>query len=100
VVGVILVVAMLIIPGATAYLLTDRFSRMLVIAPVLSVFAAVTGIYLSYWLDASPGGLVVVLEGAVFAVVYVFAPRHGILGRRLFRTARRDGAGRAEVAGG
>jgi manganese transport system permease protein len=96
VVGVILVVAMLIIPGATAY----RFSRMLVIAPVLSVFAAVTGIYLSYWLDASPGGLVVVLEGAVFAVVYVFAPRHGILGRRLFRTARRDGAGRAEVAGG
>lgn len=83
VVGVILVVAMLIIPGATAYLLTDRFGRMLVIAPVMSAVCSVAGIYLSYWLDAASGGLVVVVEGAAFAVVYLFAPRHGLLGKRL-----------------
>ena len=88
VVGVILVVAMLIIPGATAYLLTDRFGRMLVIAPVMSALSSVLGIYLSYWMDASPGGLVVVVQGAVFAVAYLFGPRHGLIGRRLDRHRR------------
>ncbi|HMS35884.1 MAG TPA: metal ABC transporter permease [Arachnia sp.] len=87
VVGVVLVVAMLIIPGATAYLLTDRFGRMLVIAPVMSACSSVLGIYLSYWMDASPGGLVVVVQGAVFAVAYLFGPRHGLIGARL--SARR-----------
>jgi manganese transport system permease protein len=53
VVGVILVVAMLIIPGATAYLLTDRSGRMLLIAPIISAVCSVVGIYLSYWLDAA-----------------------------------------------
>lgn len=85
VVGVILVVAMLIIPGATAHLLTDRFGRMLVIAPVLSAASAVIGIYLSYWIDAASGGLVVVVLGAVFALVYLLSPRHGLLGRALSR---------------
>ncbi|MDN5759462.1 MAG: metal ABC transporter permease, partial [Tomitella sp.] len=84
VVGVILVVAMLIIPGATAYLLTDRFGRMLVIAPAMSVSCSVVGIYLSYYLDAASGGMVVLTQGGAFALVYLFAPRHGVLGRRLF----------------
>ena len=84
VVGVVLVVAMLIIPGATAQLLTDRFGRMLVIAPLLSAACSVTGIYLSYWLDAAPGGLVVVVQGAAFALVYLFAPRQGVIGRHMF----------------
>jgi manganese transport system permease protein len=88
VVGVILVVALLIIPGATAYLLTDRFARMLVIAPLVSVACSVAGIYLSYWLDAASGGLVVLVHGAVFALVYLFAPRHGLLGRYLARRRR------------
>lgn len=83
VVGVILVVAMLIIPGATAYLLTDRFTRMLWIAPAVSATACVIGSYLSYWMDASPGGLIVVVQGAVFALAYLFAPRHGLIGRRI-----------------
>jgi manganese transport system permease protein len=87
VVGVILVVAMLIIPGATAYLLTDRFGRMLLIAPVVSAVSSVVGIYLSYWVDASSGGLVVVVQGVGFAIVYLFSPRHGLIGSRL--TARR-----------
>lgn len=84
VVGVVLVVAMLIIPGATAQLLTDRFGRMLLIAPILSAACSVTGIYLSYWLDAAPGGLVVVVQGAAFALVYLFAPRQGVIGRHVF----------------
>lgn len=88
VVGVILVVAMLIIPGATAYLLTDRFGRMLVIAPAISVAASIVGIYLSYWFDAASGGLVVVVQGAVFGLVYLFSPRHGLLGPRLARRRR------------
>jgi manganese transport system permease protein len=92
VVGVILVVAMLIIPGATAYLLTDRFGRMLVIAPVLSAAASVVGIYISYWIDAASGGLVVVVQGAVFALVYLFSPRQGLLGRMLARRRTRVAA--------
>jgi len=89
VVGVVLVVAMLIIPGATAYLLTDRFGRMLVIAPVLSALCSVVGIYLSYWIDAASGGLVVVVQGCVFALVYLFSPRQGVIGRRLRRRVGR-----------
>jgi len=81
-VGVVLVVAMLIIPGATAYLLTDRFQRMLLIAPAISVAAAVTGLYLSYHLDTASGAMIVVVQGAVFVLVYLFAPKHGVLGRR------------------
>lgn len=93
VVGVILVVAMLIIPGATAYLLTDRFGRMLIIAPVMSVVSSVVGIYLSYWIDASSGGLVVVVQGVVFTAVYLLSPRHGALLRRLrSRSAARSRA--------
>lgn len=83
VVGVVLVVAMLIIPGATAHLLTDRFGRMLVIAPTLSAVSSLVGIYLSYWVDASSGGLVVLVQGVVFAMVYLFSPRHGVIGRRI-----------------
>lgn len=88
VVGVILVVALLIIPGATAYLLTDRFGRMLVLAPVLSVTCAVIGIYVSYWVDASSAGLVVIAQGALFALVYLFSPRQGLIGKRV--AARRS----------
>lgn len=88
VVGVILVVAMLIIPGATAYLLTDRFGRMLVIAPSFSVLAAVTGLYLSYHLDTASGGMIVLVQGAGFTLVYLFGPRHGIVGKRLAKRRR------------
>ena len=89
VVGVVLVVAMLIIPGATAYLLTDRFSRMLILAPAISAVCSVVGIYISYWADAASGGLVVVTQGAVFALVYLFSPRQGVLGRRWSAARRR-----------
>lgn len=87
VVGVVLVVAMLVTPGATARLLTNRFPLMLVIAPTLSAVCAVTGLFLSYWVDASPGGLVVVVQGAVFALVYIFSPTSGLLARWLLHRA-------------
>ncbi|GAA4778043.1 metal ABC transporter permease [Microbacterium gilvum] len=89
VVGVILVVAMLIIPGATAHLLTDRFGRMLVIAPTLSAACSVIGIYLSYWLDAASGALVILVQGVLFTLVYLFAPAHGVIGQRIFRRRAR-----------
>lgn len=89
VVGVILVVAMLIIPGATAYLLTDRFGRMLIIAPVLSATCSVIGIILSYWMDAASGGLVILVQGAAFTVAYLFSPRQGLLTRGLARRVAR-----------
>ena len=88
-VGVVLVVAMLIIPGATAYLLTDRFRRMLVIAPAISAGCAVIGLYLSYYLDTTSGGMVVLAQGAVFALVYLFSPQHGLIGTRIMSTRRR-----------
>jgi len=98
VVGVILVVAMLIIPGATARLLTDRFGRMLVIAPVISAACSIAGIYLSYWLDVASGGMVVLVQGSVFAVVYLASPRHGVFAAAARRwRLRRDTRQRAGV---
>ena len=78
-VWVILVVAVLIIPGATAYLLTDRISRMLVLAPTLAAASSIVGVYTSYYTDASTGGVVVLAQGAVFAIAYLFAPRQGVV---------------------
>lgn len=70
VVGVVLVVAMLIIPGATARLLTNRFGRMLVIAPALAALCAVVGVYVSYYADTATGPTVVVCMGVLFGVVF------------------------------
>ena len=81
-VGVVLVVAMLIIPGATARLLSDRLARMLGIAPVLAAVCAVVGIYASYYLDTASGPMVVLAQGTAFAVAYLLAPRSGLLRRR------------------
>jgi len=89
IVGVVLVVAMLIIPGASAYLLTDRFNRMLIIAPILACVSAVLGIYYAYYLDVAPGAMVVLAQGLAFAVIYLFAPRQGVLIKVINRAQRR-----------
>ncbi|GEM48755.1 metal ABC transporter permease [Deinococcus cellulosilyticus] len=78
-VGIILVISMLITPGAIAYLLTDRFDRMLVWAVASGVFSSVFGTYLSYFLDASTGGCIVVLQTILFVIALVFAPKYGLL---------------------
>jgi len=80
-VGIILVVAMLVTPGATAYLLCDRFDRMMLVAMTSGVFSSVLGTYVSYHLDASTGGCIVVVQTLVFLIAMVFAPKHGILSR-------------------
>ncbi len=86
-VGIILTVAMLITPGCIAYLLTDRFGRMLWIAATSSIGSAMVGTYASYFLNASPGACVVLAQAAVFVVVMFAAPKHGIIAAR--RRARR-----------
>ena len=82
-VGVVLVVALLITPGATAYLLTDRFPRMLLIAPGLATACAMVGLYASYYLDTASGPMVVLVNGIVFTMVYLFNPRRGVVTARL-----------------
>lgn len=84
-VGVVLVVAMLIIPGATARLLTDRMSRMLWIAPLTSAVSSLAGLYVSYYQDTSSGGMVVLCQGILFALVYLAGPRDGVLFKALRR---------------
>ena len=77
--GIILVIAMLITPGSIAYLLSDRFDRMLMISTASSVFACIMGTYISYHLDVSTGGSIVVLLTLMFVVAMLLAPKYGIL---------------------
>ncbi|UNX56313.1 metal ABC transporter permease [Georgenia sp. TF02-10] len=81
-VGVVLVVAMLVLPGATARLLTDRHPRMLVLAPTLAAACAVVGIYASYYLDTASGPMIVLAQGVLFAAAALLAPARGVLRRR------------------
>lgn len=81
-VGAFLVIAMVITPGATAYLLTDRFPRLLIIAVSIGALSSFLGAYLSYFLDGATGGVIICLQTLVFAVAFVFAPTHGLLAAR------------------
>ena len=81
-VGIILVVAMLITPGCVAYLWTDRFDRMMIIAVLSSVIASVTGIFVSFHNDASTSGCIVLAQALLFVLSLVFAPKYGMLARR------------------
>ncbi|MFJ4064396.1 metal ABC transporter permease [Pseudomonas sp. NPDC089996] len=81
-VGAFLVICMVITPGATAYLLSDRFPRLLVIAVSIGALTSLTGTYLSYYLDGATGGVIVVLQTLIFLLVFVLAPRHGMLAAR------------------
>jgi len=78
-VGACLVVAMLVTPGATAYLLTDRFGRMLWLSSGMGVFTSLAGAYASYFFNGATGGCIVTLQTLVFLAVFTFAPKHGIL---------------------
>ncbi len=80
-VGAILVVALLIAPAATAYLLTDDFRRMLLIACVVGVAVSVSGYYLAVWLDGSIAGAMATMAGLLFVAALLFSPRHGVMGR-------------------
>ena len=81
-VGIILVIAMLITPGCTAYLWTDRFDRMLVIATGTAVASTVAGILASFHLDGDSAACIVLAQSLAFAVSFIFAPKHGWLASR------------------
>ncbi|WP_315975295.1 metal ABC transporter permease [Phyllobacterium zundukense] len=81
-VGAFLVICMVVTPGATAYLLTDRFSRLLALAVAIGAGTSFTGAYVSYFLDGATGGIIVVLQTLVFFAAFLFAPKHGLLAAR------------------
>jgi manganese/iron transport system permease protein len=81
-VGAFLVIAMVVTPGATAYLLTDRFPRLLMLSVAIGAGTSFAGAYLSYFLDGATGGLIVTFQTLIFLTVFVFAPKHGYLAAR------------------
>lgn len=81
-VGAFLVIAMVVTPGATAYLLTDRFPRLIAISVAIGSVTSFAGAYASYFLDGATGGIIVVLQTLAFLTAFVFAPKHGMLAAR------------------
>ena len=81
-VGAFLVIAMVVTPGATAYLLTDRFPRLILIAVAVGALSSLIGAYISFFLDGATGGVIVVLQTAVFLLAFFLAPKHGLLAAR------------------
>ncbi|MBG6241527.1 MAG: metal ABC transporter permease [Candidatus Symbiopectobacterium sp. Dall1.0] len=90
-VGAILVIAMVITPGATAYLLTDRFGRLIIIAIGLGAISSALGAYLSFCLDGATGGVIVTLQTLIFLLAFLFAPKHGLLATRRARHRATEG---------
>jgi manganese/iron transport system permease protein len=81
-VGAFLVIAMVITPGATAYLICDRFPRLVSVSVLIGVVSSVLGAYLSYFIDGATGGVIVTLQMLIFFVVFIIAPKHGLLASR------------------
>jgi manganese/iron transport system permease protein len=90
-VGACLVIAMVVTPGATAYLLTDRFERLLMISVAIGATTSFIGAYISYFLDGATGGVIVVLQTLLFLAAFYLAPKHGVLAaRRRTAAAQQD----------
>ncbi|MDE1571239.1 metal ABC transporter permease [Aquabacter sp. P-9] len=85
-VGAFLVIAMVVTPGATAYLLTDRFPRLILLSVAIGALTSFFGAYASFFLDGATGGIIVVLQTLIFLAAFLLAPKHGLL------AARRRGA--------
>ncbi|MCG7629555.1 metal ABC transporter permease [Epibacterium sp. MM17-32] len=81
-VGAFLVIAMVVTPGATAYLLCDRFPRLILTSVAIGAVTSFAGAYISYFLDGATGGVIVVLQTAIFLTTFVLAPKHGLLAAR------------------
>jgi manganese/iron transport system permease protein len=73
------VIAMLVAPGAIAYLLTDRFDRMLMIATSVAVASSALGTIVSFHIDGATGACIVLIQFAVFVGAFLFAPKRGLL---------------------
>ena len=81
-VGAFLVIAMVVTPGATAYLLCDRFPRLIMVSVAIGATTSFTGAYFSFFLDGATGGIIVCLQTLIFLLAFVFAPKHGLLAAR------------------
>ncbi|MDT2076223.1 MAG: metal ABC transporter permease [Planktomarina sp.] len=91
-VGAFLVIALVVTPGATAYLLCDRFPRLIITSVAIGSVTSFFGAYISYFLDGATGGIIVTLQTAIFLVAFVFAPKHGLLAakRKAKKALERD----------
>lgn len=78
-VGAFLVIALVVTPGATAYLLTDRFPRLLMISVLIGAVTSFLGAYFSFFLDGATGGIIVCFQTLIFLIAFFFAPKHGML---------------------
>ena len=78
-VGAFLVIAMVVTPGATAYLLCDRFPRLIATSVLIGSLTSFFGAYISFFLDGATGGIIVTLQTMIFLLAFVFAPTHGLL---------------------
>jgi manganese/iron transport system permease protein len=88
-VGAFLVVAMVVTPGATAYLLTDKFPKLLIYSVIIGSLTSFFGAYLSFFIDGATGGLIVVLQTLIFLIAFLFAPKYGfIASRKIIRNTR------------
>lgn len=92
-VGAFLVIALVVTPGATAYLLTDRFPTLIAISVAIGAVTSAVGAYISYFLDGATGGVIIALQTLVFLLAFFFAPKHGMLAaksriRRALREAQ------------
>ncbi len=91
-VGAFLVIAMVVTPGATAYLLCDRFARLIMTSVAIGSITSFAGAYISYFLDGATGGIIVCLQTLIFLAAFVLAPRHGLLAaRRKAKAVLQDG---------
>ncbi len=81
-VGAFLVIAMVVTPGATAYLLSDRFPRLLALSIAIGAGTSFAGAYLSFFLDGATGGIIVTLQTLIFLAAFLLAPKHGLLATR------------------
>ncbi|HUU66477.1 MAG TPA: metal ABC transporter permease [Methyloceanibacter sp.] len=97
-VGACLVIAMVVTPGATAYLLTDRFGRLILIAIALGAGTSFVGAYLSFFVDGATGGVIVSLQTVIFLIAFYFAPKHGVLAARRKRLAVTEAAAAGQAA--
>lgn len=90
-VGAFLVIAMVITPGATAYLLCDRFGHLILVSIAIGFFTSLIGAYASYFIDGATGGIIVVFQTIIFLLTFLFAPTHGMLAaKRKARLALMD----------
>ena len=91
-VGACLVIAMVVTPGATAYLLTDRFDRLLILSVAIGVATSFAGAYISYFLDGATGGVIVTLQSLLFVAAFYLAPKHGVRAARRRRLSEGQSA--------